>query len=284
MQLESRPGTVSDITGDQLRSYLASHREAEYVLVDVRQPEEYQAGHIPGAKLVPLPDIERRAAEIAALKNLRVIFYCRSGGRSARAAGFAVSALGLPQVHNLLGGFSSWSGAALTDFPRLRALDAKGSAADLLMRALDLEKGAHRFYEALAQRFAGTEIAPTIDELARAEIAHGTVIFKMMEQLGSAPAEGFEATFARLPGELVESGESYEELVGKAKGLGNAGAAALLELAAEVELRAYDLYRTLAGEVSDPKVKETLLDLAQHEKRHAEGVLKRLGTVAAHAG
>lgn len=281
MQLESRPGTVADITGEQLRSFMASHREQEYVLVDVRQPEEYQAGHIPGAKLLPLPDVERRAAELDAMKDLTVIFYCRSGGRSARAAGFVAAALKLPRVHNLIGGFSSWRGAALDDFPRLRAFDAKGTVADLLLRALDLEKGAHRFYEALGRHFAGTEVAAVVEELARAEIAHGTVIFDMMKQLGAAPAEGFEATFARLPGELVESGDGYEDLVARARRLGDKGAVALLELAAEVELRAYDLYRNLASTVTNAKIKDTLLNLAQHEKRHADGVLKRLGSVAA---
>ena len=277
MSLSPVPGRVVDITADELRSFQSTHRESEYTLVDVRQPEEYQGGHIPGAKLVPLSDFEQRAGDVLALQEQRVIFYCRSGGRSTRAAGFAVAGLGLTQVFNLRGGFLAWSGAQVDDLPPLRALDLQGGVADLLHQALDLEKGTHRLYEALVPAFAGTDLEGLIDELVRAEVAHGQVVYDTLARIGARPSEEFAALFASLPGQLVESGQSFAEVVGIANARGQDGRAALLELALELELRALDLYRALAERTEDVAAREVLLDLAQQEKRHAEGIFKRLG-------
>ena len=53
-------------------------------LVDVRQPHEHEAGHIAGSRLIELTELPAQAATID--ENVPVIFYCRSGGRSAMAA------------------------------------------------------------------------------------------------------------------------------------------------------------------------------------------------------
>lgn len=54
-------------------------------LVDVRTPEEFASGHLPGAINLPVQDLPERAAEIGPVTQ-RVVVYCRSGSRSARAA------------------------------------------------------------------------------------------------------------------------------------------------------------------------------------------------------
>ena len=48
---------VEGIDADQLREYIATHEEGAYTLLDVRQPNEYQKEHIPGATLIPLPQL-----------------------------------------------------------------------------------------------------------------------------------------------------------------------------------------------------------------------------------
>lgn len=73
-------------------------------LVDVRSPEEYAEGHIEGAVNIPVGDIARRAGEIP--KDKPVVVYCRSGVRSARAAG-ALKAAGYTQVYDL-GAMGRW--------------------------------------------------------------------------------------------------------------------------------------------------------------------------------
>ena len=46
---------LASLDADQVREYIASHPEGSYTLLDVRQPSEYEKEHIPGAKLIPLP-------------------------------------------------------------------------------------------------------------------------------------------------------------------------------------------------------------------------------------
>ena len=55
---------VKSIDTDQARTLIDNHKGQEMTILDVRQPNEYQASHIPGAKLIPLPDLGDRLAEI----------------------------------------------------------------------------------------------------------------------------------------------------------------------------------------------------------------------------
>ncbi len=54
------------------------------LLLDVRTPQEFAEGHVPGAKNIPVQELAQRIAELGAAR--RVVVYCRSGGRSASAA------------------------------------------------------------------------------------------------------------------------------------------------------------------------------------------------------
>ena len=74
-------------------------------LIDVRSPEEFGAGHIEGARNIPVGEIGARAVEVGD-KDAPVVVYCRSGIRSAKAKS-ALEAAGFTQVHNL-GGMSRW--------------------------------------------------------------------------------------------------------------------------------------------------------------------------------
>jgi rhodanese-related sulfurtransferase/rubrerythrin len=271
---------IQDIAGEEFSQYVASHKEGEYVLIDVRQPEEYQAGHIPGAKLVPLPELEGRVQEIAELRGKAFFFYCRSGSRSMRAARLAATGLGLPRVHHLVGGITAWQHQVLPDFPRLKALDISGAVPEVLRQVLGMEKGAQRFYEAMLPYFEGTEIHPVVEELARAEAGHARIVYGALSALPGDPLEPFEQLFENLPGELLESGQSVDEAVSRARQIGALGSLALLEMALEMEFSAHDLYRTLADQAESSEIKEALLDLAQQEKRHAMALAKKLGRMA----
>ena len=73
-------------------------------LFDVRQPEEYEAVHVPGAKLLPLADVVARVKEIPAEGPVYVI--CQSGPRSQRAADYYRN-LGI-EAYNVAGGTKAW--------------------------------------------------------------------------------------------------------------------------------------------------------------------------------
>ena len=87
---------------------LAAARAAGPVpLVDVRQPEEYEAGHVPGAKLIPLADVVARVGEIPVEGPVYVI--CPTGSRSQRAADYFRN-LDL-EAYNVAGGTKAWADA-----------------------------------------------------------------------------------------------------------------------------------------------------------------------------
>jgi rhodanese-related sulfurtransferase len=82
-------------------------------LVDVRMPEEYvgELGHIAGATLKTLgPELDEFLGSVD--KNKTLIFICRSGARSGRATGQAMS-LGFKKIYNMEGGMLAWNALAL---------------------------------------------------------------------------------------------------------------------------------------------------------------------------
>jgi phage shock protein E len=76
-----------------------------FVLVDVRQPDEFAAGHIEGAMLMPLDTLEANLARLP--KNVKLVIYCRSGHRSAKAVTILM-AHGYDRAVSLNGGFTAW--------------------------------------------------------------------------------------------------------------------------------------------------------------------------------
>lgn len=76
-------------------------------IIDVRQPDEYESGHIPGAKLIPLGELASRYNEVN--RDTETVVVCRSGGRSTKACEL-LDQLGYRNIHNLMGGMLSWDG------------------------------------------------------------------------------------------------------------------------------------------------------------------------------
>lgn len=77
------------------------------VVIDVREPEEFKAGHIAKAVNIPLSQINAHNQELKKLKERPLIVCCASGMRSARAAA-ALRRQGFPAAYNLAGGIDAW--------------------------------------------------------------------------------------------------------------------------------------------------------------------------------
>jgi sulfur-carrier protein adenylyltransferase/sulfurtransferase len=78
------------------------------VVVDVREPEEWSAGHVPGAKHVPKSYLESRIEGAVPDHSQHVILYCQSGNRSAWAARTLIEDLGYEHVESMTGGITLW--------------------------------------------------------------------------------------------------------------------------------------------------------------------------------
>lgn len=82
------------------------------LVLDVREDKEYNEGHLPKARHIPLGTLPQRIKEIEKFKNKPIVVNCRSGQRSARACGI-LKKHGFENVVNLAGGILAWEAANL---------------------------------------------------------------------------------------------------------------------------------------------------------------------------
>jgi len=97
---------MREITPAQLKAWLEDASRDKPVLLDVREPWEYQAARIEGSQLLPMREVPARAAEIDG--DREVVAICHHGGRSMQVALF-LEKQGFKRVHNLVGGIDAWS-------------------------------------------------------------------------------------------------------------------------------------------------------------------------------
>lgn len=93
-----------NITAEEAKVLMES--ETGYIILDVREQDEYDAGHIPGAILIPYTRIEEEASEKLTDKDQLILVYCRSGRRSKIAADALVE-LGYTNIREF-GGILDW--------------------------------------------------------------------------------------------------------------------------------------------------------------------------------
>ncbi|MDQ0269415.1 rhodanese-like domain-containing protein [Cytobacillus purgationiresistens] len=87
------------------QEFIEGYRKAQ--LIDVREPNEFDAGHILGARNIPLSQMKTRMKELR--QDKPVYLYCQSGMRSGRAAQF-LHRKGYRNLSHLQGGFKKWNG------------------------------------------------------------------------------------------------------------------------------------------------------------------------------
>ena len=104
---------------EQSASEVARRREAgeDFLLLDVRNPDEYERARIEGTTLIPLGELPDRLAELSDWKDRSIVVHCKSGGRSATACGILRDA-GFRDVVNLSGGIEAWSLTVDPEVPR----------------------------------------------------------------------------------------------------------------------------------------------------------------------
>ena len=81
-------------------------RGDDFILIDVREPHEYQIARIPGARLIPLGELPKRLNELD--RNAEIVMQCKVGGRSQQAVDL-MKQNGFKNVRNMTGGITAWS-------------------------------------------------------------------------------------------------------------------------------------------------------------------------------
>lgn len=80
----------------------------DFLLLDVREQNEYNIANIPSARLIPLSALQTRVEELKGLEDKEIVVHCKLGGRSMQACQFLES-LGFKNLANLSGGIIAWS-------------------------------------------------------------------------------------------------------------------------------------------------------------------------------
>ena len=98
---------IRETSCEEVSNVLSSH-----ILLDVREPEEFAQGHLPGAINIPRGLLEFRVEQLPALQNRQTPFvvYCQSGGRSALAAK-TLASMGWHHPLSMAGGYKAWTDA-----------------------------------------------------------------------------------------------------------------------------------------------------------------------------
>jgi len=105
---------MKQIAPAELARWLADPARAKPVLLDVREPWEFQTCHIAGSRHVPMNEIPARAGETD--PGAEVVVICHHGGRSMQVAMF-LEKNGYASVHNLAGGVDQWAKTVDSSMP-----------------------------------------------------------------------------------------------------------------------------------------------------------------------
>lgn len=257
---------IKNLVPEELRQFIQSHHEKTYTLIDVRQPEEYEQGHIPGALLLPLPDLIQTMESLPADK--RLVFYCHSGGRSMAAASMvAEEGIGDGDLINLDGGILAWDGGMVPDYPKVELFDHQAKPSDMLKTAMNLEKGALKFYSIISQQFSNQPWVEIFSALAKAEIGHAKIVYRYYQKI-ETQADEFDIVFDQLDGEVLEGGVELKTVIEKAFNIKGRECLGLIEMALQIEYAAYDLYRVMAERITISDAQEAFIAISQAEKMH----------------
>jgi rhodanese-related sulfurtransferase/rubrerythrin len=265
-----------DLTPEDAKGMLARVRPGEVTILDVRQDWEYEEFHLPGAKLVPLSDLDERLGEIPRDKPLLV--YCHSGRRSAAAASL-LSGKGFPKVLNLRGGAMAWTGATAVGAPETGMHYYRGDEPPevILALAFAMERELGAFYHGLADAASEHDLKATFMKLAGFEEKHKLVVYHLYKTLFPQNA-GIEELESKATAKILEGGRDAEQILADTKGFPSPREA--LDMAMGVEAQAMDLYMRYASVATSPEAVAILHDLAKEERGHLQALatlMNRLG-------
>ncbi|HSM89833.1 MAG TPA: rhodanese-like domain-containing protein [Desulfobacterales bacterium] len=258
---------VKSLDAPAAKNYMNRAAADAFVLLDVRQPEEYEAEHLPGAKLIPLADLGARLSELDPEKP--AIVYCAIGGRS-RVASQVLAGKGFKEVFNLSGGIKAWnSGKAVG--PEDLGLDlftGKESPEETLVVAYGLEEGLRRFYESMAPRVTSENARKLFARLSTIEVKHQDRIFS--EYLRATGAEVSREDFAKKTfSPAMEGGLTTEDYIQRYQpNIENP--AEVISLAMAIEGQALDLYQRAADRAKTGQSRDSLMQIAGEERSHLE--------------
>jgi len=249
---------------DDLQDFIIEHREGTYLLLDVRQPVEYEDAHLPGAKLIPLPKLFDSMDQLDREKP--VIVYCAVGGRSHMAAQLLMHQ-GFEMVSHLAGGIEAWTQPAASGPVELHLQFISGNESPLEMISLGLnfEEGLRRFHQTARDRTTDRELADLLTSLVKAEENHKQTLLGLLSEDDQSR---FQRELSPLKGaNVMEGGIDVDDFMQRNKPYLQT-VPGYLELAMMVETQALDLYLRMADACAQQETRSVLLKISEEEKAH----------------
>lgn len=258
---------VKSIDAVAAKDYLNRTAGDAFTLLDVRQPGEYEAEHLPGAKLIPLPELGARLAELDADKPTMV--YCAIGGRS-RIAAQVLAAKGFREVMNLSGGIKAWNSqkAVGPEDQGLSLFSGRESPEETLLTAYSLEEGLREFYLSMAGRVKADNARRLFAKLATIEVKHQDRIFNEYRRLSGTAVSREE--FARnVVAPAMEGGLTTQDYLERYQPDLEVPEE-VISLAMAIEAQALDLYQRAADRAGTGESGAVLSQIANEERAHLE--------------
>ena len=259
----------ANMSPQEARDFMKVRPRESFQLLDVRQPKEYEQGHLAGALLMPVKEVTTRSSELD--RDKPVLVYCHSGVRS-KAASQLLLAEGFREVYNMSGGIVAWQGEKVGG-GELQGVEffLDRDYPDVFRMAYAMEEGLRQLYLGLMSRVSREESRQLLRRLAGFEEGHKAML---------------KARFGA--GELAESGDGGNGQAGILEGGLDQqqivvyfasqleSMAAILQLGMMLEAQALDLYTRLARQSEDEKSRELFSFLAKEEAGHLNSLTEEL--------
>ena len=259
----------ANMSPEEARKFIESHPRDSYQILDVRQPKEYEQGHLAGALLMPVKEVATRLAELN--RNEPLLVYCHSGGRS-KAASQLLLAEGFKDVYNLSGGIVAWKGEKVSG-GELQGVEffMDREFPDVFQMAYAMEEGLRQLYLGLVDRVTSKETQKFLEQLAQYEEGHKAMLMAMF-----AP-EGFSNSGENT---VMEGGLDREQILAhfdpQLESMED-----ILQLGMMLEAQALDLYTRLTRKSAKGKSRELFQFLAKEEAKHLSYLADELDKVLA---
>lgn len=261
---------VDSVTVDQTRDLMDKKGENGPLLLDVREPAEYEHGHIPGARFIPLSSLLNSVNTLD--QSGTIITYCKRGPRS-RSAAALLKREGFDRVYFMEGGIDSWNGLVASGRYEagLLLLEGRETPEELIAFAWSLEDGTGSFYSRMKAMVDDQEAKDVFESLITAEDRHKTTLLESYRYVTGTDLADATIEEKSLKG-YMEGGVSIEEAVRLIQ-KGSSELTDILEISMQVEANSLDLYMKMRGEINNEAVKKVMSHLIEEEKAH----LSRLG-------
>lgn len=255
---------VRNVFPDDVEDFIREHQEGTYLLLDVRQPAEYEQAHLPGAKLIPLPQLADSLSQLD--PGRPTIVYCAVGGRS-RVAAQLLSHQGFQDVRQLVGGIEGWNQPPAAGPREFHLQFMRGDETPLEMITLGylFEEGLRKFHQMVLERSKDSELIALLSSLVKAEEGHKRTLLSLIPE---EERQQFLADMNASEGPTVmEGGIDVDQFMAQNEPYLQS-VTSYIQLAMMVETQALDLYLRMAQASHQEETRHILYKISNEEKAH----------------